>query len=72
MYTLYEEVLLESRGSSLIKEVSKSTMKEIIHFLALFKEATDMLEEERQSTLPLVLLCQTKLNKHFTVMPADA
>ncbi|KAH7978215.1 hypothetical protein HPB49_004834 [Dermacentor silvarum] len=31
-----------------------------------------MLEHEKKPTLPLVLLCKTKLRKDLTVMPADA
>ncbi|XP_037528522.1 uncharacterized protein LOC119405760 [Rhipicephalus sanguineus] len=73
VYTQCEDVeaLLDSRGSSMM-EVSKTAIKELIDFLAPFKEATDMLEKDKQPTLPLVLLCKTKLEKHLTSVPAEA
>ncbi|KAL1429775.1 hypothetical protein MTO96_015763 [Rhipicephalus appendiculatus] len=72
VYMQYEEIeaLLDSRGNPMMEEVSKTAIKEIIDFLTPFKEATDMLEKEKQPTLPLVLLCKTKLEKHLTLAPA--
>ncbi|KAL1468968.1 hypothetical protein MTO96_041133 [Rhipicephalus appendiculatus] len=74
VYMQYEEIeaLLDSRGNPMMEEVSKTALKEIIDFLTPFKEATDMLEKEKRPTLPLVLLCKTKLERHLTLAPAES
>lgn len=59
------ESLLESGGNTLMKDVNKAAMKEVIDFLEPFREATDKLEQ-KWPTLSLVVLYYTRLAKHLT------
>ncbi|KAH6924309.1 hypothetical protein HPB50_014857 [Hyalomma asiaticum] len=74
VYRQFEEIenIIEERGRSLMDNLSKVFIKDIIDLLEPFKEATEKLEQEKQPTLPLVLLYYTKLQKHLAVAPTDS
>ncbi|KAH9370552.1 hypothetical protein HPB48_002517 [Haemaphysalis longicornis] len=58
------ESLLESRDNTLMESVGSATFKDVVDFLELFREASDKLEQEKLSTLPLVLLYYRRLKGH--------
>ncbi|KAG0444072.1 hypothetical protein HPB47_014206 [Ixodes persulcatus] len=73
LVTQYEDIesLLDSRGNTLMEDLNKAALKDVVNFLEPFKEASEKLEQDKQPTLPLVLLYQRKLKGHLTPVAAD-
>lgn len=59
------EALLGSRNTPMMESVNKTTLSELIEFLQPFEDASDTLEEEKRSTLPLVVLYASALKKYL-------